>query len=190
MSMRSFLVSVAAAATLAGTAWSQTPQLGQPASPALIAAWDISISPDGTGLPPGRGTPSQGAVIFEAKCAPCHGERGVGGPADRLTGGIGSLTSAQPVKTVSSYWPYATTLFDYIRRAMPVTNPQSLSNDEVYALCAYLLSIDHIVPADSTLDATTLAKIQMPNRDGFVSVWHREPKGASAKTDGGARVPP
>lgn len=152
-------------------AWSQTPNLGQPATPALIAAWDISIAPDGTGLPPGRGTPAEGALVFATKCAACHGDSGVGGPADQLTGGLGSLASPQPVKTVASFWPYATTLFDYIRRAMPVTNPQSLSNSEVYALCAYLLSINKIIAPDFELNAATLPTVRMPNRDGFISAW-------------------
>jgi S-disulfanyl-L-cysteine oxidoreductase SoxD len=161
---------------LATTAWSQSPNLGQPASPQLIEAWDISIAPDGAGLPAGRGTAAQGAAIFQAKCAVCHGDAGVGGPADQLTGGIGSLASAHPVKTVASFWPFATTLFDYVRRAMPVTNPQSLSTDEVYALCAYLLSIDELIAPNIELNATTLPLIQMPNRHGFISAWPKTPK--------------
>ena len=102
------------------------PHFGQPADPALLKAWDISIAPDGKGLPPGHGSVAEGLAIYTEKCVMCHGVNGVGKPADQLTGGIGSLASAQPVKTVSSYWPYATTLFDYIRRAMPVTSPHSL----------------------------------------------------------------
>src|ERR1700722_8877948 len=101
------------------------PNLGQPASPSLLASWDISIAPDGLGLPPGHGTPQQGAVVYAAKCVSCHGVLGLGGPAPELTGGIGSLITASPRKSVASYWPYATTIFDYIRRAMPVQNPQS-----------------------------------------------------------------
>jgi len=102
----------------------------------------------------------------------CHGVAGAGQPADRLTGGIGTLASSQPVKTVTSYWPYATTLFDYIRRAMPVNAPRNLTAHEVYALCAYLLSVDGIVQKGAVLDAKSLPKVRMPNRNGFISVWN------------------
>lgn len=164
---------------IAATAWSQSPNLGQPASPQLIEAWDISIAPDGAGLPAGRGTPVEGGAIYQAKCAVCHGEGGMGGPADQLTGGIGSLASAHPAKTVASFWPYPTTLFDYVRRAMPVTNPLSLSNDEVYALCAYLLSVDKIIAQNFVLNAATLPLVQMPNRHGFFNAWPVTPKRTS-----------
>ena len=150
------------------------PKLGRAATPDELAKADISIPPDGKGLPAGSGTVAQGAQVYAQKCVTCHGADGAGTPSgDRLTGGIGTLASPNPIKTVSSYWPYATTLFDYIRRAMPVTNPQSLQNDEAYAVTAYILSIDAIVPKDATLDAQSLPKVQMPNRNGFVS-W--EPK--------------
>jgi cytochrome c len=146
------------------------PKLGRPASPADVAKFDISIPPDGTGLPSGSGSVAQGAQVFAQKCVVCHGENGQGTPSgDRLTGGIGTLASPNPLKTVSSYWPYATTLFDYIRRAMPITNPQSLENDEAYAVTAYILSIDNIVPKDAVMDAQSLPKVQMPNRNGFVN---------------------
>jgi mono/diheme cytochrome c family protein len=146
------------------------PKLGRPATAEEVAKIDISIPPDGKGLPAGSGTVAQGAAVYTQKCEVCHGAAGAGtASGDRLTGGIGSLASANPVKTVSSYWPYATTLFDYIRRAMPVTNPQSLQNQEVYAVVAYILSIDRIVPQDATMDAQSLPKVQMPNRAGFVN---------------------
>ncbi len=146
------------------------PKLGRPATPDEVAKADISIPPDGKGLPPGSGSVAQGAQIFQAKCSACHGANGQGTPnGDRLVGGVGTLASANPVKTVSSYWPYATTLFDYIRRAMPITNPQSLQNDEVYAVVAYILSIDNIVPKDVVMDAQSLPKVQMPNRNGFIN---------------------
>ena len=150
----------------------ETPHFGKPADQELVKAWDISIPPDGSGLPPGRGSVSEGAVIYGAKCIMCHGTAGAGQPADRLTGGIGTLTSGQPVKTVASYWPYATTLFDYIRRAMPINAPRSLTSHEVYALCAYILSIDGIVPKNMVLDAKSLPRVKMPNRNGFTNVWN------------------
>jgi cytochrome c len=117
---------------------------------------------------------AQGAAVFMAKCQACHGPAGVGGPMDRLTGGVGTIRTKAPIQTVNSYWPYATTQFDYIRRAMPLTQPRSLTNDEAYALAAYILSVDRIVPADAVMDAKTLPQVRMPNRDGFVSA---EPRG-------------
>jgi mono/diheme cytochrome c family protein len=161
------VIFVASAASAAAPA---PPKLGRPATPDEIARIDISIPPDGKGLPSGSGSVAQGAAVFAQKCEVCHGANGAGTPSgDRLVGGIGSLNTANPVKTVSSYWPYATTVFDYIRRAMPITNPQSLQNDEVYAVMAYILSIDNIVPKDAVLDAQSLPKVQMPNRAGFVN---------------------
>jgi S-disulfanyl-L-cysteine oxidoreductase SoxD len=174
---------IALGISMAATAWSQSPHLGRPASAQLIEAWDISIAPDGGRLPAGRGTPAQGGAIYQAKCASCHGDRGAGGPADQLTGGIGSLASGHPVKTVASFWPYPTTLFDYVRRAMPVTNPQSLSNDEVYALCAYLLSVDKIIAPNFELNALTLPLVQMPNRNGFISAWPEIKTGSHGARD-------
>jgi cytochrome c len=148
-----------------------SPNLGRELKPEEIAAWDISIPPDGSGLPPGGGTATEGGAVYNAKCANCHGMKGVGGPADPLAGGIGTLASQKPVKTVGSYWPYATTLFDYVRRAMPFNAPQSLSNDEVYAVSAYLLSLNGIIAPEARMDAKTLPQVKMPNRDGFVSYW-------------------
>ncbi|VXC94010.1 Cytochrome biogenesis protein CcdA [Burkholderia sp. 8Y] len=142
--------------------------IGAPLSTADIAAWNIDVAPDGRGLPAGSGDVATGAHIFAAKCAACHGANGEGGMGDRLIGGRGTLASDKPVRTVGSYWPYATTLFDYIRRAMPYNAPQSLSADEVYALSAWILNRNGIVPDDARLDAHSLAAIRMPNRDGFV----------------------
>jgi mono/diheme cytochrome c family protein len=150
---------------------------GRPATPREIAGWDIEISPDGAGLPPGHGGVGQGEAIFAEKCASCHGPHGEGKPMDQLVGGIGTLSDKKPVKTVGSFWPYATTLFDFVRRAMPLNAPQSLTPDEVYAVSAYILFLNGIVPQDATLDARTLARIKMPNRDGFVSAY----PGANAK---------
>src|SRR5262245_24671774 len=128
-----FLVCAAAAPALG----QDVPHLGVPVTPEDIAAWDISIGPDGDGLPRGSGTAAAGAPIYAAKCQACHGEKGAGRPNDQLVGGQGTIASQAPVRTVGSYWPYATTLFDYIRRAMPIVQPQSLTADEVYALTAY-----------------------------------------------------
>jgi cytochrome c len=162
------------AGSLAFAAEIAPPKFGRPASPDELTKADISIPPDGKGLPSGSGSVAQGAQVFAAKCAACHGANAEGTPSgDRLIGGIGTLASAMPVKTVNSYWPYATTVFDYISRAMPVTNPQSLQNDEVYAVTAYILSMDNIVPKDAVLDAQSLPKVRMPNRAGFIN-W--EPK--------------
>ena len=158
---------LAAVLFVAGTACA-APDLGRAVKPAEIAAEEISIPPDGRGLPPGSGTASEGAAVYQAKCAGCHGVKGTEGPADRLVGGIGTLAAPKPVKTVGSYWPYATTLFDYIRRAMPYNAPRSLSHDEVYALCAYLLFLNGIIGPEARIDAKTLPQVKMPNRDGFV----------------------
>jgi S-disulfanyl-L-cysteine oxidoreductase SoxD len=145
--------------------------LGRVATPEEIKGWDIDISPDGAGLPPGRGSVSQGEAIFAEKCAACHGAHGQGKPMDRLAGGVGTLRDKKPEKTVGSFWPYATTLFDFVRRAMPLNAPQSLTPDEVYAVSAYVLFLNGIVSQDATVDADTLAKIEMPNRGGFVSAF-------------------
>jgi cytochrome c len=145
------------------------PQLGQAATPADLAAWDISIAPDGVGLPPGKGTSAQGEAVYLSKCVACHGEKGAGKPNDVLVGGAGSLAAGKaPVKTVGSYWPYATTLFDYIRRAMPYNEPKSLSNDEAYAVSAYILALNGAIGADDVIDAQSLPKVKMPNREGFI----------------------
>jgi S-disulfanyl-L-cysteine oxidoreductase SoxD len=167
-----------AAATASGGVYGAEPYgFGRPATPREIAGWDIDISPDGAGLPPGHGDVGQGEAIFAEKCASCHGPHGEGKPMDQLVGGIGTLSDKKPVKTVGSFWPYATTLFDFVRRAMPLNAPQSLTPDEIYAVSAYLLFLNGIVPQDATLDAGTLARIKMPNRDGFVSAY----PGARAK---------
>ena len=135
------------------------------------AQWNLTITPDGKGLPMGHGTAKQGAKIFAFKCAACHGPAGIGASAEPLVGEVGSLTSEYPEKTINSYWPYATTLFDYIRRAMPIDAPFSLSVNEVYALCAYLLSEDDIIPKDQELNEENLHQVSMPNRDGFIAIY-------------------
>jgi len=148
-------------------------QFGRTATAQEVAAWDISIPPSGEGLPSGSGNARQGEAVYVAKCQACHGARGAGKPADPLAGGIGSLPSANPLRTVGSYWPYATTLFDYTRRAMPITNPQSLTNDEAYAVTAYLLYLNGIVAQSDEMSAGSLPHVKMPNRDGFVD-WSRK----------------
>jgi S-disulfanyl-L-cysteine oxidoreductase SoxD len=153
------------------------PHFGKPVTPADIAAWDISIGPDGAGLPPGKGTVAQGETVFAAKCQACHGEKGAGGPNDRLVGGAGTIAPDKaPVKTVGSYWPYATTLFDYVRRAMPWDRPKSLSDDEVYAVAAYVLYLNGVIKEDAVLDAQSLPQVKMPNREGFTAFPRWPPK--------------
>ena len=152
-------------------ATAQSYDFGQPATPAELARF-YSSQPDGSDLPKGSGTVAQGRAVYEAQCLACHGDNLQGGLGDRLIGGRGTLVNDDPakapVKTVESYWPYATTLFDYIKRAMPLTAPESLSDDEVYALCAYILSRANVIGADATMDAKSLAAVRMPNRDGFI----------------------
>ena len=160
-----------AAATASGVYGAEPYGFGRPATPQEIAGWDIDASPSGAGLPPGHGDVRQGETIFAEKCASCHGVHGEGEPTGRLVGGVGTLRDKKPEKTVGSFWPYATTLFDYVRRAMPLNAPQSLTPDEVYAVSAFVLFLNGIIPEDATLDADTLGKVKMPNRDGFVSAY-------------------
>jgi cytochrome c len=160
----------AAAAAYAATP--APPKLGRPATPDEIARIDISIPPDGKGLPAGSGSVAQGAAVFAQKCAVCHGANAEGTPSgDRLVGGIGSLNSPNPVKTVSSYWPYATTVFDYVRRTMPWNQPKTLTSDETYAVVAYVLNLNGIVKDGEVLNKDTLPKVRMPNRDGFIELY-------------------
>jgi S-disulfanyl-L-cysteine oxidoreductase SoxD len=147
------------------------PSLGREATPAQIAGWDISVGPDGAGLPPGRGAPAAGATVYEQKCQVCHGAKGAGQPNDRLVGGQGTLAGKTPVRTIGSYWPYATTVFDYVRRSMPYIQPQSLSNDDVYAVTAYLLHLNGIIGENDEMNAQTLPKVKMPNQPNFIIVY-------------------
>jgi len=155
---------------LASTAFAQqSPKLGKPISQEDLASWDISIGPDGAGLPAGSGTVKQGEATFAAKCQACHNEKGAGQPNDRLVGGQGTLAGDKPpVKTVGSYWPYATTLFDYVRRAMPENAPRSLTDTEVYAVTAYILALNKLIGENDVMDAKTLPQVKMPNRDNFI----------------------
>ena len=147
------------------------PNLGREATPAEITEWDVSIPPDGSGLPPGGGTAAGGAGVFAAKCQSCHGEKGAGQPNDRLVGGQGTLAGPTPVRTIGSYWPYATTVFDYVRRAMPYQQPHSLTNDEVYAVTAYLLYLNGVITESQVINAETLPQVKMPNRDNFILAY-------------------
>lgn len=147
-----------------------SPRLGTIPDAHTRATHDNLVFADGRGLPAGSGDIAQGARLFEAKCAACHGPSGRGGPGGELTGGNPDLTAEQPDRTIGTYWPYATTLFDFIRRAMPLDAPWSLTNDEVYALVAWLLDANGIAVPQGRLDAASLATIRMPNRDGFRGV--------------------
>jgi mono/diheme cytochrome c family protein len=176
MSTREFRIAALASASFA-VLWGASvnaqegPGLGQPVSVADAAPWDISIQPDGTGLPPGSGNAATGAQLYTTYCVACHGVDGAGQPNDKLVGGQGTLTQLRQTRTVGSYWPYATTIFDYIRRAMPFTTPESLTNDQVYALTAYLLAENGIIKQNDTMNAQTLPKVEMPNRDGFIMAY-------------------
>lgn len=135
-----------------------------------LHALDISVAPDGTGLPVGHGSSAEGAVLFKAMCSACHGDRGEGrGDFPVLVGGKGTLGTAQPILTIGSYWPFATTAWDYIHRAMPYSAPGVLAPDQVYALTAFILAANGVISADAVLDEKTLPRVQMPNRNGFVS---------------------
>ncbi len=146
---------------------SELPGLGEPLDDQRIADLDFTVMPDGEGLPPGSGDVDSGLQLYQQHCLACHGPEGRNGVNDQLAGGFGTLVSDTPVRTVGSYWPYATTLFDYIRRAMPYPNPGVLSNDEVYSLTAYLLFVNDVIPRDQRVDAGSLANVKMPNRDNF-----------------------
>jgi len=152
----------------AGESVAQTPRLGKPVSEADIAAWDISAMPDGTGLPPGSGTPAQGAKIYAEKCVACHGENGTGKPFAALVGGAPLTNGIETPKTIANFWGYSTIIFDFTRRAMPFQQPRTLTNDEVYALTAYILALNKIIDDNDVMNAETLPKVKMPNRDGFM----------------------
>src|SRR5215831_1302295 len=186
MRLLSLWIGVAAFAGLPSMMASQAQSpygIGRVATPAEIAGWNIDIGRDGSGLPPGTGTVSQGREVFAQQCAACHGEKGEGGVGDRLAGGEGTLATAKPVRTVGSYWPYAPTLFDYIRRAMPQNAPQSLSNEDVYAVSAYVLNLNGLLPDNATLDASKLSAIKMPNRNMFVADPRPDVKNRACMSD-------
>jgi cytochrome c len=160
------IVSRIGLATIAGQ--SPTYKLGRTPTADEIKAWDIAIGPDGKELPPGRGTVERGKIVYAEQCTRCHGATAVEGPEAPLVGGKGTLNTKKPLKTVGSYWPYATTLFDYINRAMPFDRPTVMSADDVYAVTAYVLNLNGIIKDGDVMDAKTLPAVRMPNRDGFV----------------------
>jgi len=171
------LAAACALGLFSSVALAQSPNLGKVITPEEVAPWDISVSPDGAGLPPGSGTPKQGEAVYASKCLACHGEKGAGKPNDALVGGIGSLAGDKPaLKTVGSFWPYATTIFDYVRRSMPYNESKTLTNDELYAVAAYILQLNGIIGENDTMNAQTLPKVPMPNRDGFVAFVSASPK--------------
>ena len=157
-------------ALVVGRAAAQSPRynVGRPPTPEEIKAWDIAVAPDGGELPAGRGTVARGKVVYVEQCARCHGATAIEGPEMPLVGGQGSLATNKPLKTIGSYWPYATTLFDYINRAMPFDRPTVLNADDVYAVTGYLLNLNGIITEQDVMDAKTLTAVRMPNRDGFV----------------------
>jgi mono/diheme cytochrome c family protein len=147
----------------------KTAALGRPASAEAVKQRDITVLPNGKGLPEGQGAATEGEAVYKNQCASCHGPNGEGQPqGPQLVGGIGSLASANPVRTVGSYWPYATSVWDYIHRAMPLNQPGSLSANDTYAVTAFLLQRNDIIQASDVMNQETLAKVRMPNRDGFV----------------------
>lgn len=162
--------------------------VGRPATAEEIERWDLDVGPDGAGLPPGRGTAREGEQVYASKCAACHGRTGQEGPADVLVGrdaGDGFSFGRNPklTKTIGNYWPYPTTVFDYVRRAMPPDSPGSLSDDDVYRVVAYLLAMNRVIERDTVVDSTSLPTIVMPARDRFVV----DPRGGPASVRRKAR---
>jgi cytochrome c len=145
----------------------EAPGLGKPISEADIKAWNITILPDGTNLPPGSGTAAQGAKVYAEKCFGCHGENGKGGPYAALVGSP-PFDGIASTKTIANFWGYPTTVYDYIRRAMPWPTPRTLSNEEVYALCAYIFSLNKLIGENDVMNAESLPQVKMPNRDNFI----------------------
>jgi S-disulfanyl-L-cysteine oxidoreductase SoxD len=174
-------VLIAIAGVWPAAAQLSTYSVGRPPSAEEIKAWDLTIPPDGQGLPPGSGTAGLGKAIFEERCASCHGETGEDSKYSRLVGGQGTLAADKPIKTIGSFWQYATTLWSYIHRAQPFDEPGSLTPDQVYAVTAYLLYRNGIIGEQDVMNAKTLPLVQMPNRDGFVpdprpDVWPASPQ--------------
>ena len=164
-----FTALLALALVVSNAARADGPGLGKTIAEPDLKAWDISILPDGTNLPAGSGTSAQGAATFAMKCAVCHGEHGEGGISTALVGRDPPLTSGIDAnKTIANFWEYSTTLFDYIRRAMPWTAPRTLTDNEVYGLVAFILAQNKLIGDNAVMNAQTLPKVKMPNRDGFI----------------------
>ena len=191
-------VAIAMAQSPAGSQAAKEPAtlgIGRPATQAEIAARDIDVGPDGVGLPPGKGTAAEGATIYAGRCAGCHGKTGKEGPNDVLVGRIPNdefpfVRDPRAPKTIGSYWPYATTVFDYIRRAMPPEKPGSLTDAEVYKLTAFLLASNDLIPQDAVIDATSLPKVKMPAREHFKPDTHTEKPGKPGGPGGSGRSDP
>ena len=169
MSTHKLVMLLLALAGGAGAALAESPNLGRPISEADIQAWDITILPNGAGLPPGQGAPQEGAKIYAERCSAGHGDDGRGGPGGRaLVGGAPLTDGIETAKTIKNYFAYPTTIFDQIRRAMPYNAPKSLSDNEVYAVTAYLLSLNKLIGESDVMDAKSLPQVKMPNRDNFI----------------------
>lgn len=168
--IRALVLGLGVIVLLLGTGLAQSPhyKVGSAPSEEQLNTWSITILPDGTGLPEGKGTAAEGKDVYDRRCSECHGNKAQGAESSALIGGQGSLAGPKPLKTVTSYWPYATTIWDYVNRAMPFDTPGILTNDQIYAVVAYVLFLDGIVEENQELNRETLPKIQMPNRDGFV----------------------
>jgi S-disulfanyl-L-cysteine oxidoreductase SoxD len=162
------LVAVALVFVAGTTGAQEFGKFGRPATAEEIASWDISVGPDGIGLPAGSGSAKQGEAVYVAKCLGCHGEKGKGASALALAGGNGTIGKANQLKTIGSFWPYATTIFDYVYTAMPYPETKSLTHEETYAVTAYLLNINGIIGENEVMNAETLPKVRMPNRDNFI----------------------
>lgn len=175
MFMRKTLLFTLSLSILCPVVWAdqQSPKLGKPASGVLVRNWNIDVFPDGEGLPEGKGNAILGEKIYQQHCQSCHGFEGSGDSADELAGAMHGLTDNPPDKTIGTYWPYATTLFDFTRRSMPLNAPGSLSNDQLYAVTAYLLYLNEIIQQTDEMNAKTLAKVKMPNRGGFINVYQQ-----------------
>ena len=166
--LKPIIISLSLALPAAGVAYAGELGLGRPATQEEVTAWDIDIRPDGTGLPEGSGDVFTGEEVFAEKCAICHGDFGEG--VDRwpvLAGGFDTLRSERPVKTIGSYWPYLSTVWDYVHRAMPFGEAQSLTDDEVYAITAYLLYVNDLVDDDFELSHKNFADVRLPNEENF-----------------------
>ncbi len=161
----------AAVFLFAGVLLAQSPRygVGRAPAPEEIRRWDISIAPDGTGLPEGSGTAAAGREVYTNRCAKCHGEKGEGRDSVALAGGQGTLKNPKPLRTVGSFWPHATTIWDYVNRAMPFNNPGMLSRDQVYGVTAYVLFLNGLIGENEVMDRRSLPKVRMPNRNGFVA---------------------